>query len=361
MKKNVKIAIMAAAIIIVIIGLFYVLMPFITAKATEERLVKTLSDAGISEEMWNAKRSYYIPLLNHLIVEDFTVGESNDEFIKVKKITLAIKTNQNNIFAGSVNAEGISFSAGDTVLTSGKFSVVDFSVNTEQLKNMGATGIKKIGKVSVTNVEFKQDTVSFSLEKLNADIGYSEGIMPPSSVISLKGFITDLRPLMYFASLRPQYKIANLELKNSLSNGIDTVSLVIECSELFNIKINLDVSYPYTSFTSDIIDEIKLNSLSFTYTDKSFLNHIFELIGMPNGGESIQDLLNESIIPFASMGGIDTERFAREAANFIAKPNTLDLKTDIKYPINIEDIMDDPFALKLSLSINGGKPFKVGE
>jgi hypothetical protein len=239
--------------------------------------------------------------------------------------------------------------------------VADFSVNTEELMNIGPEGIKKIGKVSVNNVEFNKDRVSFSLEKLNADIGYSQGTMPSSSAISLKGFAADLRPLGLFASLRPQYKIANLELKNSLSKGIDTVSLVIECPELFNIKTNLGVSYPYTSFTPDITGDIKLNSFSFTYTDKSFLNHIFELIGMPSGGESIKALLNAFIVPVAGMGGIDTERFAREAANFFAKPNTLNLTTDIKSPVSIEDIMDNPFALNISLSINGGKPFRTSE
>jgi hypothetical protein len=358
-NKTLKIVLIAAAIVVVTAGLFFVLTPLVTSKATEEKLAQVLLDAGIPEEMWNAEKAYYIPILNNLVVENLTIGEDDDESIRVEKITLTIKTNRDTVFAGSINVKGVSFSADDISLAAGNFSAVDFLVDTEQLKNMQINDIKKIGKVSVSNAYLKGG-FNLSLGQLNADINYIEGKIPASSALSLKDFIIDVRPFgtfRSFRSLRPEYQITSMDLKNSLSKGVDTVTLAIECRELFNIKTNLGISYPYTSFTPDIAGDIKLHAFSFTYTDKSFLNHIFELAGMPGGGENVKELLDSSIVPFASMGGIDAERFAKEAANFFAKPNTLNLKTDIKTPINAADIMDDPFALNISLTINGGKPF----
>ncbi|MDR1278230.1 MAG: hypothetical protein LBK02_05725 [Treponema sp.] len=57
----------------------------------------------------------------------------------------------------------------------------------------------------------------------------------------------------------------------------------------------------------------------------------------------------------AERSGVDAERFAGEAAKFIAKPGKFKLETNS--PVSFEEIVQNPLAVNASLSINGGKPF----
>jgi hypothetical protein len=136
--------------------------------------------------------------------------------------------------------------------------------------------------------------------------------------------------------------------------------------DLFTIKTDLGISFPLeldgiAGFTStNYGEEVKLDSITLTYTDKSFVGHIFELAGLAGGRENAAELLNDSIMMIAELGGIDAQRFVNESAVFFRKPGKLELKTNFKSPVSIQDISRNPFAVNLSLSINGGKPFTTG-
>jgi hypothetical protein len=101
-------------------------------------------------------------------------------------------------------------------------------------------------------------------------------------------------------------------------------------------------------------------SLVFTYTDKSFLDHVFELAGMSGSRAYAVEQLNETLMMFAMMGGADMERLAGEVTKFIEKPGKLELKTNLDSPLSLEDISQNPFVMNVSLSLNGGKPFTTG-
>jgi hypothetical protein len=62
----------------------------------------------------------------------------------------------------------------------------------------------------------------------------------------------------------------------------------------------------------------------------------------------------------AAMGEVDAERLVDEVTKFIAKPGKFEIKTNIDSPVSLEEIGQNPFAMNLSLSINGGKPFTTG-
>jgi hypothetical protein len=206
----------------------------------------------------------------------------------------------------------------------------------------------------------------FTLEEFDANVGYSEGKIPLPTSITLKNLTADVRRFNSLPALRPDYQISILELKNSLSGGAYKANLIIDVNELFTIKTDLGISFPLgfdgiADFTSmDYEEDVKLDSLTLTYTDKSFLEHIFELAGLPGGREEAVKLLNDSIIMIAEFGGVDAERFVSESAEFFKKPGKLELKTNLESPVSFEDIGRNPFAVNLSLSINGGEPFTTG-
>jgi hypothetical protein len=210
----------------------------------------------------------------------------------------------------------------------------------------------------------------FSLGRLNTNVGYAEGKTPLPSSVSLKDFMMDVRQFMPLPALRPEYRLSNFDFKNSLSGGVYIVNLVIDGANLFTIKADLGISLPRELLASgeitnlariDYGEDVKINSLVLTYTDKTFLDHVFELAGMPGGRAYAADQLNETFMGLATIGGVDAERFASEATKFIVKPGKFELKTNINSPVSFKDIVRNPFAMNLSLSINGGKPFITGE
>jgi hypothetical protein len=370
MKKAVKIVIISvAAVVVLAMGVLFIVFPLATAKIAEARLSEALAGAGIPEDMWSVDRVYYVPLFG-VVAEKVKFGENGgDTSLEAKKITLAIDMGSEDFFGGSVDARKVSFSTGDTSITVKKLSVNDFSVDTALFGYSPVEAVKELENIRLNNVVFRQDGETyFSLGKLNVKAGYAEGKSPLPSSISLKKFIMDVRQFAPFSTLRPEYKLSNLDLKISPSG--DTVNLIINGAKLFTIKVDLGLSLPRELLASggisslaliDFEEDVKINSLVLTYTDKSFLDHVFELAGMPSGRERTVDQLNETFMEFAMMSGVDAERFVNEATKFIAKPGKFELKTNINSPVSFEDIFQNPLAMNLSLSINGGKPFTTGE
>jgi hypothetical protein len=139
----------------------------------------------------------------------------------------------------------------------------------------------------------------------------------------------DVRRFNSLPSLRPDYQISTRKLKKSLSGGIYKTNFVIDVNDLFTVKTDLGFSFPLefdgiADFTSmNYGEDVKLDPLTLTYTDKSFLEHIFELAGLPGGREDAAKLLNDSIMMIAELGGIDVERFVSESAGFLRNPENL--------------------------------------
>jgi hypothetical protein len=371
MKKAVKIVIISVTAVVIVLGLLFVVIHLATSKQAEARLGEALAEAGIPDDMWSVDSVRYVPLLGHLAVEEIKFGEGDDVFLEAKKIILALNTSKKDFFAGSVDAHEVSFSADGTSITVKSFSVKDFSVDKTLFGYSPAEAVKKLGNIRLNDAVFGQrGRTYFSLGELNANVGYAEGKIPLPSLIALKEFTIDVRQFIPLPTLRPEYKLSNLELKNSLSGGVYTVNLVIDGANLFTIKVDLDISLPRELLASGGItnlalinfdEDVKIDSLAFTYTDKSLLDHVFELAGMPSGRERTADQLNEMFMMFATMGEVDAERFVNEATKFIAKPGKFELKTNINSPVSFEDITRNPLIMNLSLSINGGKPFTTGE
>jgi hypothetical protein len=368
-KKAVKIAILSAAAVAAAAGILFVVIPLATSKAAQARLGEALAEAGIPEDMWSVDRAYYVPFLG-LVVEKLEFGERDGAFLKAKKVTLALDTGREDLFAGSVDAQGVSFLADDTGITVKSLSVNDFSVDKALFGYSPFEAVKKLGTIRLSGAVFRQEgRTFFSLGSLNADAGYAEGEILRSSSVSLKELVMDARRFMPLPALRPEYRLSNVELKNSLSGSVYTVNLVIEGANLFTIKTELGVSLPRELLVPggmaglaliDYGEDVKINSLTLTYTDRSFLDHVFELAGMTGGRENAAEMLNETLMMFAEMGGFDAQRFTGEAAKFIEKPGKFELKTNSDFPVSLAEINQNPFAINLSLSINGGKPFTTG-
>jgi hypothetical protein len=363
MKKVVAITVISVTAVAVILTAFFVVIPLASSNEAEARLGEALTGAGIPEDMWSAERMYYVPVFGHLVVEKFEIGG----ILEANKLTMAIKTNSEDVLAGSIDAQGLSFSADSVGIAVKNISVKDFSVDRMMFGYSPLESVKKLGKVSVSGATFRQGgRTYFTLGEFNADVGYSEGKIPLPSSVTLKKLTADVRQFNSFPALRPEYRISTLELKNSLSGGAYKIDLIIDADDLFTIKTVLGISFPLefdgiADFTSmDYREDVKLDSLAFTYTDKLFLEHIFELAGLPGGREDAAELLNDSIMMIAEFGGIDAERFASESTGFFKKPDKLELKTNLESPVSFEDIGRNPFAVNLSLSINGGKPFTTG-
>jgi hypothetical protein len=368
MKRAVKLIIISAAVVAVAAGVLFVVFPLATSKEAEARLGETLAEAGIPEDMWSVGRAYYVPLLGHLVVEKLEFGERDGAFLEAKKAILAIDTSREEFFAGSVEVQEVFFSADDTGITIKNLAVNGFSLDKAQFEYSPFEAVKKLENVRLSDAAFRQNGKTyFSLGELSVDAGYAEGKMPSLSLISLKEFAMDFRPFMPLPALRPEYRLSKFELKNSLSGSVYTVNLVIDGANLFTIEANLGIFLPPSILASGeiidpaLIDYVEMDSLVLTYTDKSFLDHVFELAGMPGGRESAAEELNEMLMMLAMMGGIDAEQFVDEVTNFIAKPGKFELKTNINSPMTFEEISRNPLAMNLSLSINGGKPFTSSE
>jgi hypothetical protein len=360
------------SVVVAVAGILFVVIPFATSKEAEARLGEALAEAGIPEDMWSADRVYYVPLLGHLVVEKINIGEKGGgAFLEAKKVTLALDTSKEGFFAGSVDAQEVSFSADDSSVIVKSLSVNDFSVDQALFEYSPVEAVKKLGNIRLNDAVFKQTgRTYFSLGSLNANVDYAEGKIPLPSSVSLKEFIVDVRQFMPLPALRPEYRLSSIELKDSLSGSVYTIELAIDGANLFTIKIDLGISLPRELLASgeisnllgsDFGEDVKINSLVLTYTDKSFLDNVFELAGMSDGRESVADQLNETLMMFAVMGGVDAERFVSEVTQFIAKPGKFELKTNINSPVSFVDIIQNPFTMNLSLSINGGKSFTTSE
>jgi hypothetical protein len=363
MKKAAKITALSAAAVVVILTILFVIIPFASSGAAKAKLGEALSGAGIPGEAWSAGRIYYVPVFGQVVLKDFEIGG----VLEARKIILAIKTNSKNIFAGSIDAQGLSFSANSIGIIIDSLSVKDFSVDTLMIGSNPVESVKKLGKVGVSGAVFKQGgRTYFTLGEFNANIGYSEGKNPLPASVTLKKLTADVRRFNSLSALRPEYRISSLELKNSLSGGAYKINLTVDVDDIFTIKSDMGISFPpefdgITDFVlMDYEEDVKLASLTLSYTDKSFLEHIFEIAGLPGGRENAAELLNDFIMMAAEYGGIDAERFARESAGFFKKPGKLELKTNLKSPVSFEDLSRNPFAANVSLSINGGKPFISG-
>jgi hypothetical protein len=372
MKKVVKIAILSVVAVAVVAGILFVVYPLATSKKAEARLGAALSEVGIPEGMWSVGRAYYVPLLGHLVIEKLEIGAGGDgALLEAKKITLALDTGREDLFAGSVDVREASYSTYDAGITVKSLSVDDFSVDKAMFGSYSPVeAVKKLGSISLSDAVFRQKgRTSFSLGKFDVNAGYAEGKPPLPSSVLLKDLTMDVRQFNFMRrlpSLRPEYRLSNIEFKNSLSGGVYTVDLVIDGDNLFTIKARLGVTLPrsflasgeITAFTRiDYGEEVKLNSLALTYTDKSFLDQVFEIAGMPGGRAGAAGQLNQTLMMFAGMSGLDVERFVGEAAQFIARPGKFELETNIYSPMSFEEIARNPFAVDVSLSINGGKPF----
>jgi hypothetical protein len=369
MKKGVKIAIIPAAVLAAAAVILFAAIPLATSKKAEARLGEVLAETGIPEDMWSVDKAYYVPLVGHLVLEKLVFGERGGAFLEAKKVTLALDTDRKDILAGSVDAREVSFFAEDARITIKSLSVKDFSVDMALLEYSPAEALKKLGNIRLSDAVFRQEGRRyFSLGELNADVAYTEGEISLSSSVSLKEFVVDIRQFAPLPSLRPEYRFSNIKLKNSFSGNVYMVKLTIDGANLFAIEADLGVSLPrelasgkITDFALiDYGDDVKMDSLSLTYTDKSLLDHIFELAGIPGGRKSTVEQLNTAFMEVAMMGGVDIERFADEAAKFIAKPGKFVLKTNLGSPMSFEDISRNPLAMNLSLSINGGEPFVTG-
>jgi hypothetical protein len=371
MNKAVKIAIISLAVVVAAMGVLFVVIPLASSKEAEARLGEALAEAGIPDDMWSVDGVRYVPLLGHVVVEKLEFGERDGIFLQAKKVTLALDNSKKDFLAGSVDAQELSFSADDTSITAKGLSVNNFSVDKELFGYSPVEAVKKLGKIRLSDAVFRQrGRTYFSLGSLNADVNYAEGKIPLPSSISLKDLVMDVRQFISLPALRPEYKLSSLDLKNSISGGAYKINFATEGANLFALKVDLGISLPRELLASgritnlaqiDYGEDAKINSLVLTYTDKSLLDHIFELAGMPGGRARAADQLNETLAMLAMTSGVDAERFVSEATKFIAKPGKFELKTNINSPVGFEEITRNPLATNLSLSINGGKPFITGK
>jgi hypothetical protein len=143
MKRTVKIAAISVAAIAAILIAFCVVIPLASSKEAEEKLAEALTGAGIPKDMWSAERVYYVPIFGHLVVEKFEIGG----ILETNKIMMAIKTNSEDVIAGTIDAQGLSFSADGIAIIAKSLSVKDFSVNTMMFGYSPLESVKKLGKV----------------------------------------------------------------------------------------------------------------------------------------------------------------------------------------------------------------------
>jgi len=372
MKKAANIVVISVTAVVVAAAVVFVVIPLATSKQAEAKLSEALTEAGIPEDMWSFNDAYYLPIIGHLVVENMKIGGKDGvPSLIAEKVILALDQSREDLLAGSVDIRKLRLLANDTGITAERLSVNDFSVDKASIKLTPIKAIKKFGTMRLTNAVFRQkEQTYFSVGELSANIGYIEGKIPLSSSVSLKDAAMDIRQFSKLPALRPEYRLSNFGIQDSFSNGIFTISLTIDGADLFLIKAGLGISLPQEILASgEIADftqlnyerDVKLASFVFNYTDKSLLDHIFELAGMSGGRESTAKYLNETFMELAMLGGVDARRFVDEATQFIMNPGNLELKTNMASPMSFTDLSRNPMAMKVSLSINGGKPFTTGD
>jgi hypothetical protein len=370
MKKAVKIAILSAAVASAAAGILFVVIPLVTSKKTEAMLGVAFAEAGIPETMWSADKAYYVPLFGHWVVENLEFGDrEGGGFLTAKKVTIALNLGEEDLASGFVDANDVSFSAADTTsITVKKLSVNDFSVDRALFKYSPAEAVKKLGNIRLNGAVFRNEGRKyFSLRKLNADVNYADGKIPPHASVSLQECAVDVRQFQSLPALRPEYLISNFELTTSFSGGVYAVNLVIDGENLFTINAHLNVSLPSRLLESGEInnlalinygEDLKLDSFTLSYTDKSCLDHVFEVAEIQGGKEAFAEDLNETFMMFAMTNGFaDAERFAEEVTKFIKKPGKFELKANNDSPVSFKELSQESDAMNLNLSINGGMPF----
>jgi hypothetical protein len=187
-KKAVKIVIISVAVVVLVVGVLFVVIPLATSKEAEARFGEALAAVGIPEDMWSVDRVYYVPLFGHLVVEKIKFGESGGgAFLEAKKITLALDIRRADFFAGSVDARELSFWADDASITVKSLSVNDFSLDQALFMYSPVEALKKLGTIRLNDAAFRQSGWTyFSLGSLNAQVEYAEGKIPLPSSVSLK-------------------------------------------------------------------------------------------------------------------------------------------------------------------------------
>ena len=371
MKKTANIVLVSVAAVAVAAAVIFVVIPLATSKQAEAKLSEALTKAGIPEDMWSFNDAYYLPILGHLVVENVKFGGKDGvPSLTAGKVTLALDQSREDLLAGSVDAKELKFLADGTGITAKSLSVNNFSVDKASIRLTPMRAIKKFGTMRLSDAVFRQkEQTYFSVGQLNADIGYTEGKIPLSSSVSLKDAVMDIRRFAKLPALRPEYRLSNFGIQDSFSNGIFTIRLTIDGVNLFLIKAVLGISLPRKILASgEMADftrinyrrDVNLASFVFNYNDKSLMDHIFELAGMSGGRESAAKHMNETFMELAMLGGVDAKRFADEATQFIRNPGMFELKTNMASPMSFTDLSRNPMAMKVSLSINGGKPFTTG-
>ena len=363
MKKSLLIAVISAAAAALIAVILFVIIPLATSKTAEQKFSEAIAETGIPDDMWSVGKVAYIPVFDHIIIDDLEFGDKWSINLKAKKAILKLDTSKENIISGSIDLQDTILSAEGSGVIVKNLSVNNFSVDTSLIEYSPVEAIKKLGGISVNGAEYRQAGIQyFSLRNFNANLGYTAGKLPSSSSITLKDFIVDLRKFIPHESLRKEYRISNIEIKTNRSGA---VNLTIDGANLFSIKSDIDIFLPpeltssgsLSDFDNFDYDDLKLKSISLKYTDKSLLDHIFKITGMTGSRAAIAEELKETLLMYAESLGLEEERFAGEAAKFIAKPGKFEIKTNLRSPISFAEISDDPFSANLSLSINGGKPF----
>lgn len=364
-----KIVIIAGIVILVVAGVLFIVIPLATSKMVESRLSEAFDSAGIPEEIWNVGSARYFPIPGRIVIKNLVFGDDYEDFqAKVKRLTFTSNLKNTDIFKGSARAKKVLFLADEVNISVGSICVNGFMLDLSELNyGLGMSAVKKLKNIRVNNVEYKQrGSTYFSLKKMNTNIGYTHGKIPLSTSISMKDLILDVRRLLSISSgLNTEYRFSNLSYKNKISKGVSNADLDITLADLFNTKINIVFSFPPEFDTSgsvenlamiDFEEDLKMVSLVFNYNDKSFLDHILRLAKVNK--KYAVEMLNETFMEMAIMSGFDSDRFVKEATNFIVKPKKLELKIIPDYPLSLNDITDDLFDSNLSLSINGGKPFR---
>ena len=371
MNKIVKIAIISAAALGIVALVLFVVVPRATSGGAEARLNEAFTEAGIPDDMWSAGSVQFVPLLNRFVIENLEFGDGySSEFVRANKVTISLSSNTDAIFAGSLDTEELTFYTDGFCVSIRDLSVNNFSIDKFMLEYSPFEAVKKLDSIRINDVVLRQDGQTyFTLGRLNASLDYTEGYIPLSTSFSLTDLVMDVRPFTEFYGMRPEYRLTKFETKSSISGNVNTVTLVIDGANLFSINTDIRITLPRQLITSrrisdlamiDFEEDIRLNSFSFIYEDKSLLDHIFDITGMSSEREYILDDLYDMLMVFAMMGGAEMERLMLEAARFIERPGKLELRTNFRSPIGLEDLIYDPFAMNLSLSINGGRPFMLG-
>ena len=367
MKKSLLIAIISAAAAALLAVVLFVIVPIAASKTAEQKFSDAVAETGIPDDMWSVGKVTYIPVFDHIVINDLEFGDKWSFYLESKKAVLKLNLKKENIISGSIDLQDAALSAEGSGIILKKLALNNFSIDKTMLDYSPMEAVKKLDSISISGAEYRQGGMKyFSVKKFDAKLGYTEGKIPLSPSISLKDLIVDLRKFIPIENLRKEYRLSDIEIKMNRSGN---VNLLIDAANLFSIKSDINIFLPPELLASgsisdidgfDFYDDLKLKAISLTYTDKSLLDHIFKLSGETSGRAAAAEELKETLLMYAETFGIEEERFANEAAKFITKPGKINIKTNLKSPISFGEISNDPFAANLSLSINGGKSFTAG-